>query len=250
VRQVGLVTGAGSGIGRAIVGRFAADGMTVVAVDRDPASLDEALADPWRSARSQIHPLIADVASTEDAVRMVAYAEEKLGRLDVLVNNAGITGGAQATILHETPIEAWDAVFAVNVRGIFLGCRAALPGMLARGGGTIINIASVAGLVAFPGRAAYTASKGAVVALTRSLAVDYAARGIRAVAICPGMIDTPMTRWRLERPELRAEVLARIPQRTIGSPDDVAGAVSFAAGPDAGYLNGSCLVVDGGYTAI
>lgn len=247
---VALVTGAASGIGRAIVSRFLAAGTSVVAVDRSAEGLEEAQASDWRGSPGLVHTVTADVSVPEDAERMVAVAEDELGGLDVLVNNAGITGTRAATTLHETPIDEWDRVFAVNVRGVYLGTRAALPAMLARGRGVVINIASVAGLVAFPGRAAYTASKGAVVALTRAIAVDYAARGIRAVAVCPGMIETPMTRWRLEQPELRAEVLARIPQRQIGSPDDVAAAVLFAAGPEAGYLNGSCLILDGGYTAI
>ncbi len=117
----------------------------------------------------------------------------------------------------------------MNLRGPFLLCRAALPVMLEQGRGIIVNVASVAGLVAFPGRAAYTASKGALVQLTRSVAVDYGARGIRCNALCPGMIDTPMTRWRLEQPALREQVLAGIPQGEIGTVDDVASAVAFLA---------------------
>jgi NAD(P)-dependent dehydrogenase (short-subunit alcohol dehydrogenase family) len=122
--------------------------------------------------------------------------------------------------------------------------------MLDQGSGIIVNIASVAGLVAFPGRAAYSTSKSAIIGLTRSIAADYAARGIRCNAVCPGMIDTPMTRWRLEQPDLRAQVLERIPQREIGEASDVAGAVAFLAGPDARYFNGAAVVLDGGYTAI
>jgi NAD(P)-dependent dehydrogenase (short-subunit alcohol dehydrogenase family) len=174
----------------------------------------------------------------------------RFDRIDVLVNNAGITGGEQATKLHATPIEAFDRVMAINVRGVFLCCRAALPIMLGQGGGVIVNLASVAGMVAFPGRAAYTASKGAVIQMTRSIAADYAAEGIRCNALCPGMIDTPMTHWRLEQPKLRAEVLARIPQREIGTVEDVAGAVAFLAGPDARYFNGAAIAMDGGYVAI
>ena len=129
-------------------------------------------------------------------------------------------------------------------------CRAALPHMLAQGAGAIVNIASVAGIVAFPARAAYNASKGAVVMLTRSVAVDYAAAGIRCNAVCPGMIDTPMTHWRLEQAELRAQVVVRIPQGDVGGVDDVASAVWFLASTEARYLNGSSLVVDGGYSSI
>ena len=141
----------------------------------------------------------------------MATVTDRFGGIDVLVNNAGITGSRQAARCHETPVEEWDRVQAVNVRGPFLCSRAVLPSMVARGSGHIITIASVAGLVAFPGRCAYTASKGAALMLTRSIAVDYAAAGIRANAVCPGMVYTPMTSWRLDQPELRAEVEGRIP---------------------------------------
>jgi NAD(P)-dependent dehydrogenase (short-subunit alcohol dehydrogenase family) len=171
-------------------------------------------------------------------------------RIDVLVNNAGITGNQEAGILHTTPVGEFDKVFAVNVRGIFLGCRAAIPVMLDQGGGVIVNIASVAGLVAFPGRAAYTASKGAVIQLTRAIAADYAGKGIRCNALCPGMIETPMTKWRLDQPNLRRQVLDRIPQDEIGTAAHVADAVMFLAAPDAAYFNGAAIVMDGGYTAI
>lgn len=122
--------------------------------------------------------------------------------------------------------------------------------MLEQGGGVIVNIASVAGLVAFPGRAAYTATKGAVVQLSRSITADYARAGIRCVALCPGMIETPMTQWRLDQPHLRDKVLACIPQNEIGTADDVASAVAFLVGSEARYFNGSALVMDGGYTAV
>lgn len=152
--------------------------------------------------------------------------------------------------MHATPVAEFDRVIAVNLRGVFLGCRAVLPIMIEQGGGVIINIASVAGLVAFPGRAAYTASKGAVIQLSRSITADYAHAGIRCLALCPGMIETPMTQWRLDQPHLRKEILARIPQNEIGSVEDVASAVAFLAGPEARYFNGSALVMDGGYAAV
>jgi NAD(P)-dependent dehydrogenase (short-subunit alcohol dehydrogenase family) len=129
-------------------------------------------------------------------------------------------------------------------------CRAALPEMMERGSGVIVNIASVAGMVAFPGRAAYTASKGAVIQLTKSITSDYGRFGIRAVAICPGLIETPMTQWRLDQPKLRDALLDRIPQQDIGMPEDVANAVFYFAGPEARYFNGAAVAMDGGYVAI
>ena len=245
-----LVTGAASGIGRAITSRFLREGERVAAIDLDPGALDAARKESWADAGDRLLPISADVSSVTQSESAVAQARERFGRVDVVVNNAGITGGPTATKLHETSVDDFDRVWGVNGRGVFLMCRAALPHMLAQGFGAIVNIASVAGFVAFPGRAAYSISKGAVVMLTRSIAVDYAAAGIRCNCVCPGMVDTPMTHWRLEQPELRAQVVARIPQGDVGQVDDVASAVWFLAGPEARYLNGSALVVDGGYSSV
>ncbi len=245
-----LVTGAASGIGRAIASRFLAGGDRVAAVDLDAAALQATQRECWANAGERVTLMRADVSSAADATAAVSHALTRFGRLDVVVNNAGIVGGPQALKLHETSVEDFDRVWGVNGRGMFLMCRAALPAMLEQGSGVIVNIASVAGLVAFPGRAAYTISKGAAVMLTRSIAVDYAAAGIRCNAVCPGMIDTPMTHWRLEQPELRAQVVARIPQGDVGGVEDVASAVWFLASADARYMNGSALVVDGGYSSI
>jgi len=245
-----VVTGAASGNGRAIATRFLEAGDRVAALDVSQAGLDGLLASDWKPHRERILAIEADVTREKDVDDAFARALQAFGRLDVLVNNAGITGGPQATTLHETPVEAFDNVFAVNVRGVFLGCRAALPGMVDRGGGVIVNIASVAGLVAFPGRSAYTASKGAVVQLTRSITADYARHGIRATALCPGMIETPMTQWRLDQPHLRAQMEALVPDGTIGTVDDVSSAVWFLASDDARYFNGCTVVMDGGITAV
>lgn len=248
--RVSLVSGAASGNGRAIVGRLLGGGDRVAALDMDAAALAATAEADWASAGDRLLCVTADIAREIDVDTAVHACLRRFGRLDLLVNNAGITGGAEATILHETTAQAFDRVFAVNVRGMFLLSRAVLPGMLERGAGVIVNIASVAGLRAFPARAAYSASKGAAIQLSRSIAADYARRGVRCVALCPGMIDTPMTRWRLEQPPLRAEVLARIPQGEIGSADDVAAAVVFLASAEARYWNGAALVMDGGYSAV
>jgi NAD(P)-dependent dehydrogenase (short-subunit alcohol dehydrogenase family) len=194
--------------------------------------------------------LRCDVTDESDVGAAMATVLERFGRIDVLVNNAGITGSQQAARCHETPVEEWDKVHAVNVRGPFLCSRAVLPSMVARGSGHIITIASVAGLIAFPGRCAYTASKGAAVMLTRSIAVDYAAAGIRANAVCPGMVYTPMTSWRLDQPELRAEVESRIPVGRVATPDEIAEAVALLASGRLGYMTGHPLVVDGGMSAL
>ena len=238
--RVALVTGAASGIGRACVQRLVAGGTRVAALDLDAAAMEDlgALA------------LTADVTDADAVAGAVARAEADLGPLDAVVNVAGITGSADAAECHVTPVDEWRRVLDVNLSGPFIVCRAALPGMLERGSGSIVNVASAAGLVAFPGRCAYSASKGGVVQLTRSLAADYAARGIRANAVCPGMVDTPMTRWRLDQPELRAAVLAKIPAGRVASAEEVAEAVVLLTGDGLAYMNGAMLVLDGAWTAV
>jgi NAD(P)-dependent dehydrogenase (short-subunit alcohol dehydrogenase family) len=238
-----VVTGAASGNGHAIAARFLAGGDRVAALDVSREGLATAFGE-------RVLALEADVARERDVDAAFVRILDEFGGIDVLVNNAGITGGPAATTLHETPVEAFDNVMAVNVRGVFLGCRAALPGMLERGSGIIVNIASVAGLVAFPGRSAYTASKGAVLQLTRSIAADYARRGVRCTALCPGMIETPMTKWRLDQQHLRAQIEALVPDGTIGTVEDVSSAVWFLASDEARYFNGCAVVMDGGLTAV
>jgi len=178
---------------------------------------------------------------------MVKAAVDRWGRLDVVVNNAGIAGSRQATLAHLTPDEEWDRVLAVNITGVFRVASAAIGQMLTQNGGTIITIASVAGFVPFPARAAYDASKGAVIAFTRALALDYAANHIRANAICPGMVETGMTRWRLDIPELRQQVLDMTPWGRIGQPEDIASAAVYLASDEADFVTGHMLVIDGGW---
>lgn len=235
-----VVTGGASGIGLATCQRLAGDGFTVAALDIDPGG----------AAGTAAMTLRCDVTREDDVARAMAAVAGRLGPVSVLVNNAGITGSAAAARCHETPAVEWDRVHAVNVRGPFLCSRAVLPSMIERGTGHIITVASVAGLVAFPGRCAYTASKGAALMLTRSIAVDYAAAGIRANAVCPGMVYTPMTSWRLDQPELRAEVEARIPAGRVATPDEIADAVALLASGRLGYLTGHPLVIDGGMSAL
>lgn len=237
--RVAVVTGAAGGIGSATVRRLVADGLQVVATDLDEASV-RGLSD---------HHLSLDVTNPDDVSRVMARILDRFGHVDVLVNNAGITGSQQSTTAGETPIEEFDRVMAVNVRGPFLCTRALLPAMVEAGGGQVITIASVAGLIAFPGRCAYTTSKGAAVMFARSLAVDYGRLGIRSNAICPGMVETPMTQWRLDQPDLRARVETQIPLGRVAQPDDIADAVSVLATGRMAYANGSAIVIDGGWSS-
>jgi NAD(P)-dependent dehydrogenase (short-subunit alcohol dehydrogenase family) len=194
--------------------------------------------------------LAVDVTSAPDVEAAFAAIVTAFGRIDVLVNNAGITGNATATTCHETPVEEWERVQAVNVRGPYLCSRSALPTMIAQGSGHIITLASVAGQIVFPGRCAYVASKGAALMFAKSLAVDYAAHGIRSNAVCPGMVHTPMTAWRLDQPELRAAVESKIPIGRVAQPEEIADAIAVLAGGRLAYMTGAALTIDGGWTAI
>jgi NAD(P)-dependent dehydrogenase (short-subunit alcohol dehydrogenase family) len=245
-RRVAVVTGGASGIGRAAAERLAGDGFVLAVLDVD----GEAAGLTAKAAGTEAIGLEADVADEASVGRAFAAIASEFGPVDVLVNNAGITGGPEATICHDTPVEVWDRVLAVNVRGLFLCSRAVLPAMVERRSGHVITVASAAGLIAFPGRCAYTASKGAAVLFTKSLAVDYAAFGIRANAVCPGMVETPMTKWRLDRPELRRQVEANVPQGRVAQPEEIADAISLLASDRLAYMTGHALVLDGGWTAL
>ncbi len=186
-QKIALVTGAGSGIGQGIARRFAAEGAFLVLSDMSEAGLQETAALIGEVGGQSIS-VVGDVSIRADAERIVAAAVQRWGRLDIVVNNAGISGSREATLAHLTPDEEWERVIAVNVNGVFRVASAAIRQMLTQGQGNIVNIASVAGFVPFPARAAYNASKGAVVSFTRALALDYAASHIRVNAICPGMV--------------------------------------------------------------
>jgi len=245
-QKIALVTGAGSGIGQGIARRFAAEGAFLVLSDMSEAGLQETAALIGEVGGQSIS-VVGDVSIRADAERIVAAAVQRWGRLDIVVNNAGISGSREATLAHLTPDEEWERVIAVNVNGVFRVASAAIRQMLTQGQGNIVNIASVAGFVPFPARAAYNASKGAVVSFTRALALDYAASHIRVNAICPGMVETNMTRWRLEIPELRQEVLDRTPWSRTGTAEDIAAAAVYLASDEADYVTGHMLVIDGGW---
>ena len=229
-----LVTGGGSGIGAAVARRLAADGFEVVVSD---ASLE--------AAGAVASDLGAEALGLD--VRDEQQVAPAMADVDVLINVAGI---GSTTNAPETPLDVWENVFAVNARGTFLCCKHAIPGMIARGGGSIVNVASVAALVGLRNRAAYSASKGAVVSLTRALAIDHVGDGIRVNAVCPGTVDSPWVRRLVEESGESLDALRqRQPMGRLGTPDEIADSVAYLASDRAAFVTGSVLVIDGGLTA-
>jgi NAD(P)-dependent dehydrogenase (short-subunit alcohol dehydrogenase family) len=247
-----VVTGAGGGIGRATAARLAAEGASLVLVDRVKETLTETRQAVERLGAPAI-AVEADVTRWTDVERYVGAAAERFGGIDGFFNNAGILGAVSP--LTEYPEAEFDRVLAVNVKGVWLGMKGVAPAMAARGGGAIVNTASIAGLRGSPNLIAYTASKHAVIGLTRSAAIELVRRGIRVNAVCPAPIETRMAR-ELEQGFARDDparaherFAASIPMRRFGEPDEVAALVVFLLGPEATYINGGIYTVDGGSMA-
>jgi len=242
--RVALITGAGGGIGRATALRFAAEGAAVVVAERDAASGESTVAEISKAGGKAAFQL-ADVTRAADLERAVALAESRFGALHVLFNNAGIMPDEDASIL-DTDEAVFDRVIAVNLKGVFLGCKVGIPALLRAGGGSIINMAS---LVAVMGSAtsqvAYTASKGGVLSMTREIAIEFARRGIRANALCPGPVNTPLLETLLAEPAARARRFVHLPMGRLAEAGEIANAALFLASEESSYVNGATFLVDG-----
>lgn len=250
--KVTIITGAAGGIGREAALRFAAEGAAVVAVDLPGAELDET-ARLVQAAGGRCLAVAADVTDEAQVQAYVAAAVAEFGGVDALLNNAGIEGPVAA--LTDTSVEGFDKVIAVNVRGVFLGMKHAAPAIIARGGGAIVNVSSVAGLGGTPGIVAYGASKHAVIGMTKTAAMEFAPAKVRVNAICPSPVETRMMRaleagMNPDDPEaVHAMMAMSIPLGRYGEPSDIAALMAFLCSDDSSFLTGAAIPIDGGMKA-
>jgi NAD(P)-dependent dehydrogenase (short-subunit alcohol dehydrogenase family) len=246
--KVALITGAGSGIGKTAATLFAEEGAPVVVADVvDDAG--ESTAKQIEDAGGRAAFVHADVSSGEEVEAMVEFAVKTFGGLHVLMNNAGIFHPADESVTN-TEEDIWDRVMAINLKGVFLGCKHGIPAMLGSGGGSIINIASFVALMgAATPQIAYTASKGGVLSMTREIAVEFARKNIRVNALCPGPIETPLLAELLADPARRERRLVHIPIGRFGQAREIANAALFLASDESSLITGATFVVDGGITA-
>ncbi len=243
--RVALITGAGGGIGRESARLFAREGAKIVVVDVKEKAAKET-AEEIRAAGGAAAATTADVSRGADVKAMVAFAEKEFGAVHILFNNAGIFPDEDGSVL-DTDEAVFDRVIAVNLKGVFLGCKHGIPALLRAGGGVVINTASfVAVMGSATSQTAYTASKGGVVAMTREIAIEFARRNIRANALCPGPVNTPLLAPLLADPKARARRLVHLPMGRLAEADEVASAALFLASDDSAYVNGATFLVDGG----
>ncbi len=246
--KVALITGGASGMGRVAAALFAREGARVVVTDVSDEAGERTAGEirAWGGDALYVH---ADVSKAADAEDMVARTMDRFGSLDVLYNNAGVFPADDGSPVS-TPESTWDLVMNINLKGVFLGCKFGIPAMLASGGGSIVNVASFVAIVgAATSQIGYTASKGGVLAMTREIAVEYARQGIRANALCPGPIETPLLAELLSDPERRQRRLVHIPLGRLGQAEEIANAALFLASDESSFMTGATFVVDGGITA-
>jgi NAD(P)-dependent dehydrogenase (short-subunit alcohol dehydrogenase family) len=248
-QRVAVITGAGSGIGRAMALLFAQEGARILAADINGSAAEETAA-AVQAASGTAQAFTVNVVEPDEVRAMIEAAVAAYGRVDILCNNAGI--GSTTDVVEAEP-EEWDRVMAVNVKSVFLGCKYVIPHMREQGGGVIVNTASVAGMVGLVKRASYSASKGAVIALTRQVAIEYVEQGIRVNCLCPGTVDSPWVGRLLGQADdpgaARAALVARQPMGRLGTPEEIAAAALYLASDDAAFITGTGLVIDGGLTA-
>ena len=246
--KIAIITGGGGGVGRASALAFAREGARVMVAD---VNIDAArrVADEVAGTGAEGVSHRVNVAVESEVAEMFAAAERRFGRVNVLFNNAGIFDDADNSVL-DTSESTWDRVMAVNLKGVFFGCKHGIPALLRAGGGSLINTSSLVALMgAAVSQCAYTASKGGVLALTREIAVEFARRGIRANALCPGPLDTPLIAGLFKDENAKRRRLVHIPVGRLGKADEIAQAAVFLASDESSFITGTEFIVDGGITA-
>lgn len=245
--KVAIITGAGAGIGRASALLFAAEGAKIAAVDMDLATNDRVTKEIIAAGGKAV-AIQADVSQKKDVERIVRQVVEQWGRVDILFNNAGIVSRGK---IHETSEADWDRTMTINVKGMYLLCHEVVPLFLKQGGGAILNTASATAVRSVVDRAAYSTSKGAVISLTRSMALDYVRDNIRVNCLCPGTIDTPSLHERLaafaDPEEARKQFIARQPMGRLGTAEEVAQAALYLVSDEAKFVTGIAFSIDGGF---
>lgn len=244
--KVIIVTGGGSGFGKAIAESYAEAGAKVVIADISEESGNETI-DLLNQKGGESIFVKTDVGKAEDCKNLVEKTVEKFGRLDIAINNAGI--GGEPYPIGEFPIEWWDRMIQVNLSGIFYCMRYEIPEMLKNGGGVIVNMSSVLGLVGFVGAAPYVASKHAIIGITKNVALEYGIKNIRANAVCPGHVQTPINEILMKNTDSTDSILKKYPMQRLGKIDEVRDLVLWLSSDRASFCNGSYYVVDGGYSA-
>jgi meso-butanediol dehydrogenase / (S,S)-butanediol dehydrogenase / diacetyl reductase len=246
--KIAIITGAAAGIGRASALLFAREGAKVAAVDMDDGGI-QTLAQDVGAAGGEALAIRADVSKAEEVQRVVRFALDRFGRLDILFNNVGIVPRGKVHTMTEAE---WDRTMTINVKSMYLLCREVIPVFLKQGGGVILNTSSATALRSVPDRVAYSTSKGAVLALTRSMAVDYVKDHIRVNCLCPGTVDTPSFRQRMaafpDPEEALRQFVARQPMGRLGTADEVAQAALYLVSDDAQFVTGAAFAIDGGMT--
>lgn len=242
--KVVVITGGASGIGKAMCKLFGAKGAKVVVADIDEERGVKVVRE-IKNATGEAIFIRTDVSKYEEVKTLIESAVETFGRVDVMVNNAGVSLGHY--LLHETPFNVLEATLNINLKGVFYGMKCVIPHMLKQGKGVIINVASAHGIVGAPGMSCYCASKGAVIQLTKTAALEYAKNGIRVVAIAPGPTQTPILQSR--SPNLYNSIIKGVPLGRLASPEEIANVAVFLASDEASYITGSVVIVDGGETA-
>lgn len=248
--KVILITGSASGFGKLLAEEFAQEGASLILSDVNVVQ-GQAAAEQLKALNPNIIFTPCDVSKAEEVSQMVELGVSAFGKLDICINNAGVAGNALRTRTHDFTEESWDFIMDINAKGVWLCMKYELPHLLANGGGSIINIASVAGLLAVPGNIAYAASKHAVIGITKTAAIEYASKNIRVNAVCPAFTDTAMVQNSIMKdPEYGQRLVMLNPMRRLGQPEEITSVVRFLCSDANSFMNGQAIAIDGGLTSV